>query len=72
MDCPKCGLINPPSAQRCDCGYDFLSRQMKESYITDKQRRATELTIGGGTIAVLALVWLMKMLASLLTDAGSR
>ena len=25
-DCPQCGLLNPPSAQRCDCGYDFLSR----------------------------------------------
>jgi hypothetical protein len=22
-DCPKCGLVNPPAAQRCDCGYDF-------------------------------------------------
>jgi hypothetical protein len=23
MDCPKCGLINPPSAEHCDCGFDF-------------------------------------------------
>ena len=23
MDCPFCGLINPDSAERCDCGYDF-------------------------------------------------
>ena len=23
MDCPKCGLINPPEAVRCDCGYEF-------------------------------------------------
>jgi uncharacterized RDD family membrane protein YckC len=26
MDCPKCGLINPPTSQRCDCGYDFDTR----------------------------------------------
>jgi uncharacterized RDD family membrane protein YckC len=26
MDCPKCGLINPATAQRCDCGYDFETR----------------------------------------------
>ena len=22
-DCPKCGLVNPPNAQECDCGYSF-------------------------------------------------
>ena len=21
--CPRCGLLNPPKAGRCDCGYDF-------------------------------------------------
>jgi hypothetical protein len=30
--CPECGLINPPDAQRCDCGYDFASRTMQQSY----------------------------------------
>jgi uncharacterized RDD family membrane protein YckC len=23
MNCPSCGLINPPTAQICDCGYNF-------------------------------------------------
>lgn len=23
MDCPTCGLTNPPEALKCDCGYDF-------------------------------------------------
>jgi hypothetical protein len=23
MDCPTCGLANPPEALTCDCGYDF-------------------------------------------------
>ena len=23
MKCPHCGLINPDTSQRCDCGYDF-------------------------------------------------
>lgn len=26
MECPKCGLLNPDIAQRCDCGYDFEDR----------------------------------------------
>ena len=37
MDCPRCGLINPPEAQRCDCGYDFASRQMKSSYLSAEE-----------------------------------
>lgn len=23
--CPRCKLVSPPDAVRCDCGYDFLS-----------------------------------------------
>ena len=25
MKCPHCGLLNPPGARRCDCGWDFLA-----------------------------------------------
>ena len=25
MKCPNCGLINPQSTMRCDCGYEFVS-----------------------------------------------
>ncbi|OAI48080.1 hypothetical protein AYO44_01370 [Planctomycetaceae bacterium SCGC AG-212-F19] len=32
-DCPRCGLLNPPEAQRCDCGYDFASRTLQQSYL---------------------------------------
>ena len=24
FQCPNCGLLNPPGAQRCDCGFRFL------------------------------------------------
>ena len=30
--CPQCGLWNTESAIRCDCGYDFVSNTVKESY----------------------------------------
>ncbi|MBN2208456.1 MAG: hypothetical protein JW759_04090 [Candidatus Coatesbacteria bacterium] len=26
--CPRCGLISPEGAQRCDCGFDFGSCQV--------------------------------------------
>ncbi len=35
MRCPRCGLINPDTALRCDCGYDFKSHSMKKSYSKD-------------------------------------
>ena len=38
--CPKCGLLNPPGASRCDCGYDFQSQSVEDSYL-EKARGAT-------------------------------
>jgi len=32
--CPNCRLLNLDTATRCDCGYDFPSGEMKESYLS--------------------------------------
>lgn len=32
MICPACKLESPPNAQRCDCGYDFVSRRLGPPY----------------------------------------
>ncbi len=42
MDCPKCGLINPESAQRCDCGYDFGTGEIKQSYLTKRDKQVAK------------------------------
>lgn len=42
MTCPHCKLINPPSAIRCDCGYDFKLRSVEGSYLADRQNRAQQ------------------------------
>ena len=31
MDCPTCGLANPPGALRCDCGYDFVANKPSDT-----------------------------------------
>lgn len=34
--CPSCNLINPDSAVRCDCGYDFHSQRVERTYLEEK------------------------------------
>ena len=41
MKCPRCGLINPETAQRCDCGYDFVTHLVEKPYF--KQNLPTEI-----------------------------
>lgn len=34
MECPRCRLVNPPQASRCDCGYDFATGRVEVSHLT--------------------------------------
>jgi len=43
MKCPKCNLINPDFALRCDCGYDFTSNEIRASYIYSKDTSNSKL-----------------------------
>jgi hypothetical protein len=63
-DCPKCKLVNPDTAERCDCGYDFPSGTMQSSYLTVKDRRRKV-----GAIGAVAVFLLMLRLGSLTTLA---
>ena len=54
MQCPKCGFFNPDSAQRCDCGFDFLSHievEIKEISLNQKW-----MGIKGGFALALVLI----------------
>jgi hypothetical protein len=53
--CPKCALLNPPSASRCDCGFD-LDSQGQEG-VRFRSLASAKRTMGFGiTIAILGVI----------------
>jgi hypothetical protein len=42
MKCPKCGLLNPDDARRCQCGYDFELMKQLTSYLGQSATKAPE------------------------------
>lgn len=54
-DCPSCGLTNPGSAQRCDCGYDFLAQKISREALAARAARKS----AGKTSLVLGVAMLL-------------
>jgi hypothetical protein len=52
-NCPKCGLVNPAEAQRCDCGWDFVSGRQEKSYLEFKRVPAAGIGVG---VIIIALI----------------
>jgi hypothetical protein len=59
MECPFCGLINPPKSSRCDCGYDFDTRA------GGRQQPSP------GFLQSLWFAWLIITIGDLVTLSGS-
>jgi hypothetical protein len=55
-ECPKCQVVNPDSAERCDCGYDFVSEPMRS---TDPPAKRAIRSILKSIAALAAAVWLL-------------
>ena len=62
--CPRCGLVNPPGSQRCDCGYSLASRAGEPVTLTARDRALLvgRLVSKGGTVLlILSVVALVQM-----------
>jgi hypothetical protein len=76
MKCLHCGLFNPPSALRCDCGYDFQSGQFQHrdtipgTGAGDASRRSSELTAFLIVPFVATISWYVLMLCALAVGNG--
>lgn len=55
--CPKCGLFNPASAQRCDCGYDFETKTVQTPFSAKAPRAARTISETRVTCLACGNVW---------------
>jgi hypothetical protein len=51
MKCPCCGLFNPESAQRCDCGYDLQTQTVETPYFDQGRPKTIKTYITSVVIA---------------------
>jgi hypothetical protein len=64
MDCPRCKLISPDTALRCDCGYDFESKTVRKPYF--KQDLPKEIR----TFLIFLVGWNALVAFALLVKIG--
>jgi hypothetical protein len=65
MKCPKCGLINAATAERCDCGFGFADGSIVPPAIQTVE--GARLRQVGCSVAVIA--FLLSMAAGRIKDA---
>jgi len=71
MDCPRCKLVNPANAKRCDCGYDFQTHTIRQSYLTERDRRLFRPSAGAAGV-VVTILFLLEAILRLTSVAVAR
>jgi hypothetical protein len=70
--CPHCNLYNPPSAQRCDCGYVFVpGNEAVDAAIGRKltaQHNVRFMIQGGAGIAICTVSLLLGLVGGFFSE----
>lgn len=70
--CPQCGLVNPPEAQRCDCGWDFMSQRQEKTYLEPNHQEPPHVRAILGAVGVICIaVYVMFRLIQFLLTVGN-
>ena len=55
-ECPNCEVVNPDTAERCDCGYDFVLDPMRS---TDSAAKKAIRTVLKAIASVAGVIWFL-------------
>jgi len=56
MKCPNCNLLNPDTAQKCDCSFNFETRTMNKTVRKEDLRLCDRGGCGAGILWVIFLI----------------
>jgi hypothetical protein len=70
MQCPKCGIENPPSADMCDCGYSFAKGTYASDSAVATATAANEKKRHGCLTALLVLMLVANSATALMYLLG--
>src|SRR5215468_12522017 len=57
--CPRCGLTNPGTALRCDCGWDFQSQSTARSYVQPQGMSEAQRKEHAKNQIVTGILWIL-------------
>lgn len=71
LACPICTRLSPASSLRCECGYNFESREAGEAHVAAEAARfRSQRRIGAGIALVLGTPALCMVAAAALVGVG--
>ncbi len=74
-NCRQCGLVNPPSAEICDCGYSFETGIVGKSLLSPKELPLSKewrlAALAFGLLTTAFFGWVGVLVAAIIIAVGS-